>query len=259
MLSKRHIIANGKSRRLGLLRSDKLTARMMLAAPLGFQTPPIIDLDSQCGPYLDQGQLGSCADNAACEAMEFLERQGMSDKLFSRLFLYWHVRKQAGLSTDEDTGSTIHDVIRTLEQTGVCYEDTWPYDVGQFTKEPNAVALAEATHHKALVAYFCPTIQTIDASLAQGFPLLFGMTLCESFESIDANGLYLPSGAEIGGHAMFIIGKDDTMSEGGYDGYYKIRNSWGEGWGMSGCCFIPKDLFLDGTAGEAVTIRRAEV
>ncbi|HUK34633.1 MAG TPA: C1 family peptidase [Vicinamibacterales bacterium] len=255
---KSHIWAAGKWRRLGLIRKPVPAERARLALARVAPTQPLIMTVPGMPPVLDQGDLGSCADNMGDELMEFcgLKNEGqLAD--YSRLALYYWVRQQAGLPLDQDTGSSIWDVISTLESLGVCYESTWPYNPAQFAVKPSDAAVAEAAKHKAILAFHLPDVMTIDAALEQLFPVGFGVTLNESFESIGSDGIYLPSGEIIGGHAMVIYGCDDTKQAGGYTGFYLVRNSWSASWGANGDCWIPKMLFDDNTAGEAATIRRA--
>jgi C1A family cysteine protease len=49
----------------------------------------------------------------------------------------------------------------------------------------------------------------------------------------------MPKGNPVGGHAMCIIGHDDTHVYNGIRGWYIIRNSWGREWGREGYCWAP--------------------
>src|SRR5271157_2122346 len=63
-----------------------------------------VDLRPQMPPVYDQGQLGSCVDNAWAAALSFLEnKEGNTFEMFSRLFLYWNART----NKTADTGSSI--------------------------------------------------------------------------------------------------------------------------------------------------------
>jgi hypothetical protein len=46
-----------------------------------------------------------------------------------------------------------------------------------------------------------------------------------------------PQGAQLGGHAMLVVGYDDAR------GAFKVINSWGQGWGEAGYGWISYDLF----------------
>ena len=73
---------------------DKLyTARPKAALPSEF------DLRPSMPPVYDQGQLGSCTGNAIAGAMEYeRDRQGLSDFVPARLFIYYNERALEGTS-----------------------------------------------------------------------------------------------------------------------------------------------------------------
>lgn len=255
----RFLVANGRPRKLGLLAPKAPAPIPELAVPTTGPSSAFIDLDHLCPPVHNQGGLGSCASFMACTFFfEFLQRHARADLAASELAFYWWVRHLSGLSTEEDTGSSIADTVVAGMKVGFALATSYPYvdDDAQFKKKPPAEVDAEALKHRLRFSYYCPSIETIDASLEQGFPIGFGMQLTSGFEVIDGSGIYLPKGRDIGGHAMGVIGKDDAKTAGGYKGFYKVRNQWGEDWAQQGNLWVPKRLFEDGTADEAVTARR---
>jgi C1A family cysteine protease len=79
--------------------------------------------------------------------------------------------------------------------------------------------------------------------LAAGYPIVFGFTVYESFESpqVAKTGIApLPSASEavVGGHAVAAVGYDDSQRT------FLVRNSWGEGWGMKGYFTMPYAYLL---------------
>jgi C1A family cysteine protease len=94
--------------------------------------------------------------------------------------------------------------------------------------------------------------------LAEGFPFVFGFTVYDSFESQDVakTGVVpMPSPDEsvLGGHAVVAVGYDDA------DERFRVRNSWGTGWGQEGYFTMPyASLTNRGLAADFWTLRLVE-
>jgi hypothetical protein len=85
-------------------------------------------------------------------------------------------------------------------------------------------------------------IQMVKKSIAESKPVVIGMNCPPSFERVQ--DVWRPSetsSAYYGGHAMCVIGYDDTK----YGGSFEILNSWGEDWGNRGFTWIPYSAFSD--------------
>lgn len=234
--------------------------------------PPRSDLRAQCPAVVDQGSIGSCVANACCSAMAFLERDGQEDTLFSRLYLYYFTRAAMGIPVSEDSGSSIRVAMQVLEERGVPFESTWPYDSPEqrFSALPPAAALEEALHHRALFFYSCtrpegtPSLFAIKASLNQGFPVTVGFSVPENMmtAACAASGLVaFPRASEaiVGGHAVLRVGYDDDLVIGGDKGAWLCLNSWGKWWGLDGYFWLPYRFDTDGLTADSWTVRRAMV
>lgn len=194
-------------------------------------------------PY-DQGDLGSCTANALAFAAHFdllnkhVQNRTVAPFIPSRLFIYYYERSLEG-SIPFDAGAEIRDGIKVLATYGIPSEDVWTYDITQFAVEPPATAAFWAKRLTGL------TYQSIDntnkqlliTALTQGLPIVFGMTVYQSFmtDQVAATGVVPYPGNEpvAGGHAMAIVGyhaQDDS---------FIVRNSWGTRWGQGGYCRIP--------------------
>lgn len=220
----------------------------MYSAPEAVLTkmPTKVDLRGTKMPKVyDQGQLGSCTANAIGAAFEFGQiKQGQTDFMPSRLFIYYNERVMEG-TVDTDAGAMIRDGMKSVAKLGVCTEDTWPYDIAQFTAKPPAKAYTEAKKHQALVyRRVLGQLHQMQGCLAQGYPFVLGFSVYESFMSpeVAKTGMVpLPPRGEqlIGGHAVLAVGYDDAIQS------FIVRNSWGPKWGDKGYCYMPYGYLTD--------------
>ena len=78
----------------------------------------------------------------------------------------------------------------------------------------------------------------IQQCLADGYPVVFGFTVYESFESdvVARTGVVpMPGKREkvLGGHAVVCVGYDRSKKA------FLVRNSWGTSWGQGGYFWMP--------------------
>ena len=205
--------------------------------------PPVVDLRLSpfMPPVYDQGQLGSCTANAIASAYEFQHRkQGLPDFMPSRLFIYYNERDMEG-TIAEDGGAVIRDGFKSISKQGVCPEMDWPYDVSQFAVKPAPTCYRDAMQDQA-TAYLAvgENSRAMMGCLAQGYPIVGGLTLYESFESNEVGKtgfvpLPGPDESVIGGHAIKYVGYNLAGQ------YFIVKNSWGTGWGDGGFFKLPFD------------------
>jgi len=222
--------------------------------------PPSADLRGQCPPVYDQEKIGSCTANAIGAAFEFeLKKQGLTDFMPSRLFIYYNERAMEGhIATD--SGAQIRDGMKSVATLGVCAETEWPYDGtptavdgGPFPpgdpagEQPNETCYKDALANRA--TSYSRVTQDPDqmrGCLAAGYPFVFGFTVYEKFESeeVKQTGVVpMPAPGEkvLGGHAVLAVGYDDASQR------FIVRNSWGPGWGQAGYFTMPY-AYLGATA-----------
>lgn len=197
--------------------------------------PEMVDLRPFCPPVYDQGELGSCTANGIAGAIQFVQTTFEP----SRLFIYYNERVIEG-TVDYDAGAEIHDGIKSIHTDGCCAEEEWPYLINAFKARPSPGCYQDAKKDCINDYFSLDNIQDIKQALASSFPVVFGMTVFESFENqtVATNGIVpMPTASEqtIGGHCMLIVGYDDKSS------CFIVRNSWGKTWGLSGYCLIPYD------------------
>jgi hypothetical protein len=83
-------------------------------------------------------------------------------------------------------------------------------------------------------------IQAVKKALSEKKPVIIGMNTPLSFNTAKSPWQPWESPATSwGGHALCVVGYDDTQ----YGGAFEIQNSWGEDWGNGGYIWIRYDSF----------------
>jgi C1A family cysteine protease len=233
---------------------DKLYTARLKGLP-----PTEYDLRPSMPAVYDQGQLGSCTGNAIAAAMEYeRDRQGLSDFVPSRLFIYYNERALEG-TVSSDSGAVIRDGIKVVNREGVCPETLWPYDIGVFTVKPPKRCYVAAEKDKAVQYEAIQTLGDLKDAIASNLAVVFGFTVYQSFESqsVAQTGVMpmrQPGEAPVGGHAVVAVGYSDPKS------HVIVRNSWGPSWGDRGYFYMPYE-YLTGSkvSSDSSPISRAHL
>lgn len=210
-------------------------------------TPPKkVDLRPMMTPVENQGALQSCTANAIAGAYEYLIKKHAGAHVdLSRLFIYYNARWRNG-EQHEDAGSVIQYGMESLKSFGACAEKTWPYKADAVLDKPRKLSYAEAERFRVL------DMQKVDVDLdrwrhclAEGYPIVFGCALFESFDDAKRNHGVVPmpdpqdvARGEHGRHAMLAVGYSDV------DKVFIVRNSWGADWGDKGYCYMPYNYLM---------------
>lgn len=220
--------------------------------------PATVDLRPLCCPVYDQGALGSCTAHAIAAALRFLrKKQGLPDLPPSRLFVYFWERMLEG-TVESDAGATIRDGIKVVAAYGIADEAAWPYDPARFKDDPPQACYASADKTHALRYERLSDLDEIRQSLALGYPVAFGFTVYEGFESdaVAASGIAAMPGPDEkpkGGHAVLAVGYDDAA------GRLIVQNSWGTDWGQRGFFTLPYAYVASGLASDFWSLRQIAV
>ena len=221
---------------------DKVYAARLSAAP-----PAECDLRPEMPPVYDQGQLGSCTGNAIAGAMEYeRDRQGLSDFVPARLFIYYNERAMEG-TVSSDSGAMIRDGIKVVNTEGVCPETLWPYDTGMFAVKPPKRCYVAALTDRLVQYEAVQTLADLKDAISSKLAVVFGFTVYESFESpqvAQTGVLPMPdvqTESAVGGHAVVAVGYSDPK------GHVIVRNSWGPSWGAAGYFYMPYQ-YMTGSA-----------
>jgi C1A family cysteine protease len=231
-------------RKYGWKRDTHDSRDFLFAAPVDARPlPTLVRLhDRPFEPAIwDQGPVGSCTAHGSgyCDFIAHHLSGAPLDFLPSRLAIYGHTRILEG-TFGEDDGAMIRDTVKTLRTFGIFDEKLWPYDPDKLNDKGFLAFNAQSKKHKTLqYARVMPGDHAFKTVLSSGYPIVFGMTLYQSFESdvVAKTGMVPqpinPNDQPIGGHCMALVGYDDARQ------LWIVRNSWGAGWGDKGYCYIP--------------------
>jgi len=212
-----------------------------------FEIPPATaapmraDLGPGMPPVYDQGNLGSCTANAGGGLAQFLTKKlGWKNYLPARLAMYYWTRL-AESNVMDDTGASLSATATMMKNRGVPNEVNWPYIISRFQVKPTANVEANGRQHLVLdPMQVRQKMDDIRSCISLGYPIMFGFTVYESFETdaVRLGGIMpMPRQGELilGGHAVLAFAYDD------YTRMVKCRNSWGYRWGLNGSFWMPYD------------------
>ena len=215
-------------------------------------------------PVLDQGQQGSCTGHGGAGVVMY-DQQAQGEKVVvpARAMIYYDARIPEG-TTDQDSGAQVRDAVGGVAKYGVVPDSEFPYSDQVYDKAPSKQEYADATKQEALV-YEAVSYPNVNKAIASGFPVVFGFTVYESFESAEVakTGVVpIPAPGEqvLGGHCTWIWGFNSAHTKSGNS---KIpprtkacRNSWSKGWGDNGDFYLPQAYFDSGSCSDFWIIRR---
>ena len=150
--------------------------------------------------------------------IELIDRKNSKNLDVSRLFIYYEERVSEG-TVGYDSGAYIRDGIKVVYKKGAPLESMWPYNERKFLYKPPQTAYIDALGRKAITYQRCADFNAVKGAVAQGYPVVVGFDVYESFESdiVAATGQmpYPNVNTEqlLGGHAVAIVGYDDTTQK----------------------------------------------
>ncbi len=194
------------------------------------------------GTILDQGQIGSCVENALVTDIDLIMRQaGHEIAPLSRMQSYADTRT-ADNYFDYDIGSIPTTTLNQAMTKGLAFESSWSYDPALLYQHPTTAVYTEASQNK-VTAWHALNInqsygfimQDIKTELSEGHPVLLAFRVDNYFYyktgPLSTQINYGDDGATAGpGHMVTIVGMDDNLN----GGSLIVKNSWGTGWGDNG-------------------------
>ena len=194
---------------------------------------------------LDQGRLNSCVAHAVASVVYICHglRGDPDPDLCSILFLWNLTRATEGTGT-LNSGTSIRDCLKVLNDYGFCKEEAFPYDdridnTGAAFKVPPLSAIRQAfdqrvkfgTRRPAAYARLYNADQ-IKTALTANFPVILGLGVDIDFQAGRKTVVDKPMKND-GGHCMTVIGFEGDL--------FRVRNSWGKSWGDDGDCYFTEE------------------
>lgn len=211
--------------------ADKIFSAPVAEFPSAYRTEGNV-------PVLNQGANCDCVAHAIAVAMAYGECKLFNNKFndYSRGYIYGNRRALDW----KGEGMCIRSALKQLNHDGDClykvFPKQGPYKVVRALIDEKAEEYAKAAEPYKILNYFrlYSENEIKQAIMAQG-AVVVGMTLYEDF----GPNVSVPTteSKRSGGHAMCCIGWDETG--------WIIQNSWGKGWGKSGCCHVPYEYVVD--------------
>ena len=197
----------------------------------------------------DQGQQPSCTAWAVgyCSATTVFQYAGLNlPAAVSPADLFAKVRRR--IPSACTSGAYISTAMDVLVQEGVTTLNLAPYSDQQC-----GLATPSVTRNLDGYSRVSPSdLFALRGCIASNQPVAFGIQVSDAFYRLNAfNSVMQPNGSG-GGHAMTLIGFDDSRQ------LFKIANSWGTRWGAGGYCFISYANFARFASDVCLPWRRSE-
>ena len=236
----------------GWIRDDPRTAPWMIEdklVPVAPGSQPAdatlsVDLSSQMPPVGNQGSQGSCTAWAIGYYQkthyEWLEHKwdiSQTSHQFSPAFIYNQINGGA------DQGSGSNSAYALIADQGCATMADCPYNQGNYTSWPSESAYSRAIPYRGSTSRWFSMTDSVGINKARqrldsGYTTVIGISVYSNFDNFqNFNYTYCVAdkyGTNRGGHVVTIVGYNDTMTTNDGTGAFKLVNSWGTGWGLSG-------------------------
>lgn len=201
----------------------------------------------------DQGQFGTCVAYASAyglrtmmlaKDLDITDKETITANALSPSYVYALIKKEDDIACNKGANPKLG--LEALKVAGAPTLKTMPYECNpSITKEAQMEAIDYRIRDYQTLFFFDaqdPGVKTntTKKALNEGYPVLLGMKLPESF--FRAQKVWRSKPEDIGTtakkhgyHAMVVIGYDDTYE----GGAFQLLNSWGTTWGDGGYIWVP--------------------
>jgi Cysteine protease len=221
-----------------------MLSKIQYYKPKNFQksVPSSVDLSNLMPNVGNQGFQNSCVgwSVAYLKTAQEVKEMGWDKNVyeFSPSWIY------SQINGGVDQGAYISDALQLIVSKGCDFLSYFPYDMSNYLKQPDAASFARAANYKAYsYSQVGRSVSDFKNVLAGNNLIVIGINVFPDFDNISiVDPTYdVVSGTSRGGHAICIVGYDDSMRA------FKFINSWGNSWGLNGYGWISYDLIGNST------------
>jgi len=240
------LLSSDPPHRLGCLPEDPTQIEWIKPSDIvPAPTKASVDHSPDMPPVGNQGNQGSCVAWATAyyykTYQEWVEHGWDvtdSKHQFSPAFMYNIINRGS------DNGAYISDGFKLLTDLGCAPLYYTPYNDGDYTTWPDEQDFGVAISYRGASTYtiYIRTdagINQLKTVLQNGYNAVISIEVYDPFmyDNLGSDYVYDTgdiSGTDWGGHAVCVVGFDDSKPTNDGSGAFKIVNSWGTSWGDNG-------------------------
>jgi len=189
------------------------------------------DDENWLSPIKNQGQCGSCVAFASVGVVESLVKISEGVPEFETDLSEADIYFCNGRNCSNNQGWYLSAAADAFRDTGVSDDACFQYQPSNLSCSRKCSDWQSRLTSIVSWNYVIADNNAIKNALLQG-PVLGRMEVYNDFYYYDEGVYQRVSSDHEGGHAIAIVGYDDT------GGYWIVRNSWGTSWGMDGYAYI---------------------
>jgi len=215
--------------------------------------PDAIDWTDNNGNYVspvkNQGQCGSCWAFSTTGSIE--SRTAIANKQTGSDIVTLSEQQLVDCSGSYGNmgcnGGLMDDAFKYVEATGgLCSEAEYPYTA----KDGTCKAASCGTLYDPISSYSdvkADSVADLEAAVAEG-PVSIAIEADQTAFQFYSGGVLTGTCGTRLDHGVLVVGYGTDSASG--DKFWKVKNSWGESWGMDGYILICKECDKNGRAGE---------
>ncbi|MFC7356543.1 C1 family peptidase [Jejudonia soesokkakensis] len=211
----------------------------------------------------NQGQYGTCVAFAAAYGLRttmyakdynITDKQQITQAALSPSFVYEAIRREEDVACNMGANPKLG--MEALKVLGVPTMETVPYKCNPVISTDAQLEAIDYRIRDYQTLFFydeqAPMVRVnaTKKALSEGYPVLIGMKLPESFFAAKKVWRSKPTdkgtlAKKHGHHAMVAVGYDDNFE----GGAFRVLNSWGTAWGDNGYIWVPYKEYDEWTLG----------